>query len=176
MTERPNIPEGAVAIKVGGYVALVDDAAADMVSAHWWRPMVSKSGKVYAYTVVDGKTVLMHRLILGTAKGFDTDHEDDKATLDNRRSNLRSATRAQNVANTPKLKRKDGRPFTSIYRGVCWNKDQRRWQASIRDKGRLRFLGRFDDESEAARAYDRAAVVVFGGIVKLNFPDEVTTS
>lgn len=169
-------PEGAVKIPVGDHVALIDEADADLVAGHRWRPMVSKSGKIYAYTAIGGKTVMMHRLILGTAAGFDTDHRDDEATLDNRRSNLRPATRAQNVANAPKQKRKDGRPFTSAFKGICWDKRTRRWQAAIRINGRLKFLGRFDDETEAARAYDRAAAVVFDGHGQLNFPDEVTAS
>lgn len=170
----PEVPPGAVAIPVGDHVALVDEADADLVAPHVWRPMVSKTGKVYAYTIIGRKTVMMHRLVLGTAAGFDTDHKDDQATLDNRRSNLRPATRAQNVANTPKQKRKDGRPFTSEFKGTCWDKRTRKWQASIRDKGRLRFLGRFTDEIEAARAYDRAAIEVFDGRGVLNFPEEVS--
>jgi len=168
----PDVPPGAVAIPVGDYVALVDEADAELVAEHRWRPMVSKTGKVYAYTVIGRKTVFLHRFIVGTAAGFDTDHEDGDA-LNNQRYNLRPATRAENVANTPKSRRADGRPWSSVYKGVCWNRSQKKWQASIRVDGRLRFLGRYESEADAARAYDRAAVAAWPGFAQPNFPAEV---
>lgn len=171
MTTAPEapLPVGTVSIPVGEHFALVDEADAELVTVHRWRAMESQSGRLYAYTVIGRKTVFMHRLILGTGDGFDTDHRN-RDGLDNRRCNLRPATRAQNVANTPKSKRRDGRAWTSAYKGVCWNRDQRRWQASIRVDGRLKFLGRFDGEADAARAYDRAALAAWGEFARLNLP------
>lgn len=171
MTAAPEapLPAGTVSIPVGEHFALIDKADAELVAVHRWRPMESQSGRLYAYTVIGRKTVFMHRLILGTGDGFDTDRRN-RDGLDNRRCNLRPATRAQNVANTPKSKRRDGRSWTSAYKGVCWNRDQRGWQASIRIDGRLKFLGRFDDEADAARAYDGAAVAAWGEFARLNFP------
>lgn len=165
-----------VQIPVGdSHVAVIDKADFDLVAPHRWRPMVSKSGKTYAYTVIGRKTVLMHRLVAGTAAGFDTDHED-RDGLNNTRGNLRTATRAENVANTPKPKRKDGRPASSKYRGVTWDRQTRRWRAGIRINGRLHNLGRFDVEEDAARAYDAAAEAEWPGFPQRNLPAEVIPS
>jgi hypothetical protein len=175
VTEQPGIPSGAIRIPIGEeYVALVDEADAELVAGHRWRPFTSESGKVYAYTVIARKTVMMHRHILGTAAGFDTDHRDGNS-LDNRRSNLRPATRAQNVANAPKPKRKDGRPPSSQFKGVCRDREKNKWRAMIRIDGRLKQLGRFDDEAEAARAYDRAALAEHPDFARPNFPIEASS-
>ena len=45
---------------------------------------------------------------------------------------------------------------TSRHRGVCWAKGAQKWQAAIMVRGEQRFLGRFDDEDDAARAYAAA--------------------
>jgi hypothetical protein len=166
---------GVVEIPVGDQLAIIDEADYDLVSPHRWRPYRSESGKDYAYTVIGRKTVFLHRLILGTAGGLDTDHRDGDG-LNNRRSNLRPATRSQNVANAPKSRRRDGRAWTSQFKGVCWNRAEGRWQASIRVNGRLRFLGRYDDEVAAARAYNVAALKFRGEFARLNdIPDQAAS-
>jgi hypothetical protein len=58
---------------------------------------------------------------------------------------------------------------TSCFRGVSWKRNQQKWLASIREPGRSRNLGTFDDEEQAAEAYDRAALRVFGARARLNF-------
>ena len=47
---------------------------------------------------------------------------------------------------------------TSQFRGVCWHKTSKKWVVEITDKGRKTYIGRFDDEVEAARAYDAHVV------------------
>ncbi len=46
---------------------------------------------------------------------------------------------------------------SSKYRGVAWRKDHNQWEASIKVAGKMEHLGYFDDEREAARAFDTRA-------------------
>ena len=66
---------------------------------------------------------------------------------------------------------------TSQFRGVSWSKPKHRWQACIRVARRQFFLGRYQDEREAAQAYDRAALRHYpADAVRTNFPGEVYLS
>jgi uncharacterized membrane-anchored protein len=58
----------------------------------------------------------------------------------------------------------------SKYRGVSWRKTENKWIAQIRYDGKKHGLGCFEDEEEAARAYDRAARTKLGEKAQLNFP------
>jgi hypothetical protein len=60
----------------------------------------------------------------------------------------------------------------SKYRGVSWNKNKNKWTATIYSNGKKHNLGYFEDEEEAARAYDRAARAHKGEKAQLNFPAE----
>lgn len=132
-------------------VAIVDDEDYEAVTAHRWflyqgyaRRQVSKGPK-HARVV---KTILMHRQIMGLVPGdgLDVDHIS-RDRLDNRRVNLRVATRGENNQNTPA--RRNG---TSAHRGVYWSKGHGKWGACARITGRTRHVGFFDDEHEAGRA------------------------
>ena len=81
---------------------------------------------------------------------------------DNRISNLRLANGSQNQANQRK---KPG--LSSRFKGVSWHRNYGKWVAS----GRLH-LGYFDNEEDAARAYDRAISIIHGEFAVLNFPDD----
>lgn len=69
----------------------------------------------------------------------------------------------------PQTSQQTDRPLTSRFRGVCWNKKNRRWQAAINSSGKYIYLGSFISEDEAARAFDRAAIRLRGHRAKLNF-------
>jgi hypothetical protein len=160
-----------------GMVAVVDDEDYAALTRHNW--CVSKECRTY-YAVrgpkptegEHGANIRMHRAILGVARGVYVDHRDGDG-LNNQRHNLRVATDSQNQRN-----RKRRRPgTTSRHKGVSWDADRCRWQVFIRDgvrqpdgKHKTRFLGRFDDEDAAGRAYDAAALAAFGEFAALNFP------
>jgi hypothetical protein len=154
--------------------ALVDDADVDLVSGYDWILLRGHNGKLYAYASGGpGVLVYMHRLIVGTPAGMETDHRNGDG-LDNQRSNLRPATAGQNRANMGKPRRPDAGPHTSQYKGVSWDRSRERWQAKIVVAGHHRNLGRYDDEADAARAYDAAALAAWGDFAWLNFPVQVS--
>jgi hypothetical protein len=146
---------------VGSDCALVDDEDVEMLSSIVWRRQINKR-KVYARgRTVDGKPVLMHRLIMGNPD-CDVDHINGDG-LDNRRENLRLATRRQNNGNQTKTR------GTSRFKGVSWSKHVSKWVARCNmSTGDYRHLGCFSDEEAAARAYDAAAEVAFGEFALTN--------
>ena len=82
-------------------------------------------------------------------------------TLDNRKSNLRLASVAENNRNSKPRKNLAG------FKGV--SKNRNRWQATIQHRGVVRYLGSFIHPEDAARAYDKAARELFGEFAYLNF-------
>lgn len=58
----------------------------------------------------------------------------------------------------------------SKYRGVIWDRNSRAWRAKLSVKGKLVHVGLFEDEQEAAIAWDRKAIEIRGANTRLNFP------
>jgi hypothetical protein len=145
--------------------ALVDDS--DYEWLNQWRWSANRdnlTGMFYAVRhspLVDGKRTLiqMHGLILDTPKGMHTDHIDHD-TLNNQRSNLRVATNSQNQGNQ-KL-RADNK---SGYKGVSWNKKEKKWAAKMIHQGKQIFVGYFVDPKEASVAHSKASKQYFGEFV-----------
>lgn len=116
----------------------------------------------YPYTSVDGKTVYLHRLVMRAPAGLEVDHINGDR-LDNRRKNLRLATRSQNEANKGVPARN-----TSGFKGVSLFKPTGRFSAYIEVNQKKRHLGYYTTAKEAALAYNRAAVDAFGEFARLN--------
>jgi hypothetical protein len=110
------------------------------------------------------KRVSMHRQILHAPKGLLVDHIDGNG-LNNRKSNLRLCSPAQNARN-----KRPAPNCSSRYKGVTWHKYHKKWHVRIFKSGKSTYLGSFDDEIEAAVAYDRKAAELFGEFAYLNFP------
>ncbi len=150
-----------------GHSAIVDAADVDRLCAFRWCATVTKSGHVYAMRRAkgaDGKrhAIMMHRAVLDATPGLDVDHINGD-TLDNRRSNLRLASRSQNAAN-----RHREIASSSTYRGVHPNHRGGRWRASITHQGQRLLLGSFDTREQAAAAYNAAALRLFGEFASPN--------
>jgi hypothetical protein len=99
-------------------------------------------------------------------RGFLVDHKNLN-TLDNTRTNLRLATRSQNMFNRNKIKSNT----SSRFRGVCFDKRRKKWCAYITVEGKRIWLGTFDNEIDAAMAYDAAAKKYHGEFARLNFSE-----
>lgn len=155
----------------GGRVALVDDQDFSLVDKFQWRSHWNGRdwyARGYIKQRPRGeprKSIYMHRLILGFPES-DVDHRD-RNPLNNQRDNLRPSTRTENQGNS--RKHRDAR--TSHYKGVYFKKATNRWQAQIVKGKRLFYLGAFEKEIDAAKAYDYAAREYFGEFVHCNFPE-----
>lgn len=147
--------------------ALVDDEDVELVCRHKWR--AAKLGRAsltqYAVTSVKNetgvgprqRTLLMHRLILGVSdRGTYVDHANRNG-LDNRRCNLRIATRSQNCAN-----RRTPSHNTTGLRGVHFKLSHKSYVATISHNGRKLHLGYFKKAEDAYAAYVAAGRKLFG--------------
>lgn len=152
-----------------GRFAKVDDKWAGIVRYHW--TVIIANGKEYVVWKTTrkglGKTLYLHRLILGAPKGSMVDHINGD-TYDYRMSNLRIVTNSQNQMNAKRRSDND-----SGYKGVTWNKQRRAWKAQIRKDGRDFFIGYFDNPRHAAYAYDINAREIFGEYARVNLSSAI---
>lgn len=151
--------------KSQGKFALVDDKDFESVKDFKWQ--TNRQGYVVRCIWANGKPciVALHRAIIGCPKGMEVDHINGNV-LDNRRTNLRLASRSQNSMNKAKTKK----PKSSIYKGVKWDKQMKKWRANICINYKLIFIGLFNNEKQAALAYDKKAKELHGEFANLNFP------
>ena len=94
----------------------------------------------------------LHRLFFYWHNGFLprlVDHKDTNPQ-NNEIENLRELTTSQNTRNSHKIKKKT----SSKYKGVCWNKQNKKWQANLTINYKMIFLGYFDNEDDAGQAYN----------------------
>jgi len=162
--EPPSHPDKTVryiALTKGKFT-LVDAVDYDSLVAYSWS--YSSGYAVRGGNKDDRKrTIFMHDEIMPPPEGLEVDHINlDK--LDNRRSNLRHGTRAQNLGN---VRSKKG---SSQYKGVSRTRGGK-WQAFIQKDKRNFYLGTYASEIEAASAYDAEARKHFGEFSRCNFPD-----
>jgi hypothetical protein len=149
-----------------GSAAIIDAVDLPLVRGHNWTLSTAKDRPDYAVWRPNGRTVYLHRLILGAGEGEFVDHLD-RDGLNCRRSNLRRSTPQGNMANVAKRSTN-----SNLYKGVRKRCDRRRWTARIQFNGHGIHLGSFDRAEDAARAYDAKARELFGEFAGLNFPDE----
>lgn len=148
-----------------GKVAFVDDEDFERLNAFKWTA-AKRRDTFYAVRQASRvnfgpqRMVLMHREIMSAPNNIHVDHENGDG-LDNRKENLRLASRRQNMQN--RRKRIVG------FKGVYLDRRRDRWYSEIRTENGKKFLGSFKSALEAARAYDAAAIKIFGEFARPNF-------
>jgi hypothetical protein len=152
-----------------GRIALIDDEDYERVSTLSWRSQ--RCGRTF-YALHNPKqpttlkVVRMHRFILQISyigKIAEVDHINGNG-LDNRKSNLRVCSHAQNSRNRKKWEI----PCSSKYKGVNFDKATGRWLTRVHSMGKTHVIGRFDTEEEGAIEYNKAAKRLFGEYARLN--------
>lgn len=162
-----------------GLYALVDGEDYEELSKYKWYAKKDKKTYYAGRTVYLGggrknpknRIIFMHRQILNVPGGRQTDHQNH-CGLDNRKQNIKVCTQNENQHN--QIVRKRG---TSKFKGVHWVKGRiyndkqykSRWRAKIVHNGKSIYLGYFDNEIEAAKAYDDKAKELFGNFAGCNF-------
>lgn len=150
-----------------GKVALVDDADYERLSQFKWscdRGYAVRAGKKCGGKY---KKIYMHREIMNTPNGEETDHINLCKT-DNRRENLRNCSRSQNQSNSFKYSNN-----TSGFKGVTWNSQKGMWMAQLMKNRKHIYLGLFENPKDAALAYNAGALLHFGEFAKLNVLEEL---
>src|SRR3990167_624881 len=146
-----------------GYYAIVDASDYEKVNAFKWYAAERRTGtgRLTVYAGRGHGCILMHRFILGDSAA-EIDHKNGDG-LDNRRSNIRPASRTQNNAN---MKKRLG--AASRFKGVSFHPGTGKWRAGIWSSGTRKHLGLFVREWDAAVAYNHAALETFGEFAKIN--------
>lgn len=136
--------------------SFIDNDDYELLNSYKW----SFNG-LYAVRKFNGKTWYMHWDVIGKPqKGFEVDHINGNK-LDNRRSNLRICRRNENSRNKTKQKNN-----TSGYKGVSWNRRDKKWVAYISINGKHIFLGSFNLAVDACNAYEKVAKELHGDFFK----------
>lgn len=145
-----------------GMWMIVDSDDLPRLRKRFWNASKNKSGKYYCVSngTAAQSRVSAHRYIMRAQDGHEVDHRNGN-TFDNRKSNLRVATKKQNNCNVDITVRN-----TSGFKGVSYCKRTGRYRAQIRVEGRNRSLGYRDTPEEAAELYAEAAMKYHGEFAK----------
>jgi hypothetical protein len=151
-----------ILLKNTGNFTIIDDEDYPKVKYSNWYELKGYAVRMTAKCEGKKKMLYMHRIIVPSAGGYLIDHIN-RNRLDNRKENLRIATRAQNNINRERVK-----GAQSPYRGVIWRPHAKAWKAYIKKDHKQIHLGYFLTPEKAALKYNEKAVELFGRFAVLN--------
>lgn len=147
-----------------GKVAIVDDCDYERVNQIKWH--LHTGGYAGSKDWSSGKRVYvyMHRFITNAPRGTEVDHINGDR-LDNRRANLRMASRKENARNAKGMPERRAR-----YKGISFYDNA--YHVRVMADGKQLNFGRYRSERAAAKVYDYAAIGLHGDFARINFPNE----
>jgi hypothetical protein len=154
--------------------AIIDEESLPLVEGRrwWWSPGRTNGSNGCVVLGINGTPKPpLRQIIMGVRGTKQRVAHLNGDLLDCRRQNLVIRTPSEQKAASRKMKSRGGRPLSSQFKGVTWEREGRKWSASIKADEVFRPLGRFLSEIDAALAYDAAAQELFGSHARLNFAD-----
>lgn len=151
----------------GKFAQVDDDDFAFLTQWKWFAHF--DGNNFYAGRQENQKELKMHRVIMNCNDGELVDHIDING-LNNQKLNLRKCTFAENLRNKKKYKNNQ-----SNFKGVKTIRKKKKHEVRVFYIARITidrnciYLGSFNDEVEAAKAYDTAAIEHHGKFASLNF-------
>lgn len=155
-----NIPDG--------YKVKINEEDFDKIKGYNWRVRIRETGRITVRAMLwekksYRKIISLARLIMNPPKDKVVCHRTQD-TLDYRKENLVVTT----IKNKQRMQKKRTTSATSIYKGVSYEKNVKKWRSRIKVAGKNMNLDSFDNEEDAARAYNKAAAKYYGEFAYLN--------
>lgn len=143
---------------------IIDDEDFERVILYSWHLCGRNKKTLMGYFC--GNHVHIARFILKYAGKYKIDHKD-RNIFNNQKENFRLSTNSENGINAPKTNNN-----TSGYKGVYWHNREGKWRAQISNKGKgPKTIGSYFTKEEAAEAYNREAIKLYGEFAYLNVID-----
>lgn len=140
-----------IKLKNSNLYFIIDEEDYNLVSRYTWY-LAKRHKNYYVITGSGNNKILLHRLILNVIeRNIHVDHINHDG-LDNRKLNLRICSNTENRRNQRKRKN-----TSSKYKGVYWDKSKKKWAVIVTFEKKKYFLGRFNDEIDAAKCYNEFA-------------------
>lgn len=149
-----------------GLYALVDEDKFDLLNQHSWHASYQKKDDCYlAKTIIDNKSISMHRFLLNITSAKLRVLHINNNKLDNRKENLKVLS-GNSFNSTKKMQRYN----KTGYKGVTeiTRKEMTKYKSQIMVNGKHINLGYYDTKEEAAREYNKAARKYFGELAYQN--------
>jgi hypothetical protein len=158
-----DLDDNSIVIIISGIEVIIDKEDFEkIVMLGFHKCVPDHSGNIYFEHVVYNhqkviEYIKLHRYLVNAPRNKIVDHANGN-TLDNRKSNLRICTHAENTRNQ-KISRRNTSGFKGVrcLPGITGRGNGKKYQARIRHEGKLINLGVFSTPEQAYRAYCEAS-------------------